>query len=79
MKPEIVIDWDTHSATRLYKAEGGNLVYTGTEVTVTGGFNIGTTFKTVQAAGSTNDTTTDLPLSNYTISTKVRAEGVEIT
>jgi hypothetical protein len=67
-------------ATRLYKAEGGNLVYTGTEVTVTGGFNTGNSnFKTVQAAGSTNDTATNLPLSNYTISTKVRAEGVEIT
>jgi len=67
-------------ATRLYKAEGGNLVYTGTEATVTGGFNTGASnFKTVQAAGSTNDTTTNLPVSNYTISTKVRAEGVEIT
>ena len=67
-------------ATRLYKAEGGTLVYTGTEVTVPGGFNEGVvSFKTVQAAGSTNDTATDLPLSNYTISTKVRAEGVEIT
>ena len=66
--------------TRLYKAEGGNLVYTGTEVTVTGSFNTGNSnFKTVHAAGSANDTTTDLPLSNYTISTKVRAEGVEIT
>jgi len=64
----------------LYKAEGGNLVYTGTEATVTGGFNTGASnFKTVQAAGSTNDTTTNLPVSNYTISTKVRAEGVEIT
>ena len=67
-------------ATRLYKAEGGNLVYTGTEVTVTGGFNTGVSnFKTVHPAGSANDTTTNLPLSNYTISTKVRAEGVEIT
>jgi hypothetical protein len=67
-------------ATRLYKGQGGALVYTGIEVSVPGGFNTGVvSFKTVQPAGSTNDTSTNLPLSNYTISTKVRAEGVEIT
>ncbi len=77
----VSIPYDNNS-TRLYKAENGNLVYTGTAITVSSdnsAFPLGTNYRGVTPVGSASESTTNLPYANYNISTKVRTEGVEIT
>ena len=65
--------------TRLYKAENDGLTYTGTSITVTGGFTTATRWSAVVPIGAVNETETALAYSNYSLSTKVRTQGVEIT
>lgn len=77
----VSIPYDENS-TRLYKAVNGNLVYTGTAITVSSGntaFPTNSDYKSVTPIGTINETGTNLPYSNYTFLTRVRTEGVEIT
>jgi hypothetical protein len=74
----ICIPYSANEA-RLYKAENGGLTYTGTSMTITGGFNTTTEYKAVLPIGSLNETNTNLSYSDYDIATKVRTQGVEIT
>lgn len=74
----ICIPYSANEA-RLYKAENGGLTYTGTSMTITSGFTASTEYRAVLPIGGVNETSTNLPYSNYDISTKVRTQGVEIT
>lgn len=77
------IPYDNNSA-RLYKAENNSLTYTGISIDISGNNNTAfpsnATFQTISPIGAINETATNLPLSNYTISAgKIRTQGVEIT
>jgi hypothetical protein len=64
---------------RLWKAEGGNLVYLNIEIDGTQALD-STYYNTLVPYGEINQTQTNLPYTAYTgISTKLRTQGVEIT
>ena len=64
---------------RLWKAEGGNLVYMNIEIDGTQALD-DSYYNTLVPYGEINQTNTNLPYTAYTgISTKLRTQGVEIT
>jgi len=77
------VPYDNNS-TRLYKAENNGLTYTGISINISGNnntaFPTNATYQSIAPIGAINETASNLPLSNYTISAgKIRTQGVEIT